>query len=567
MEELVLKRTANITSSEALDEINSAYPDAEILSFRRVKEAGNDAEFFITRVRVAAIPDEADDVVLDSEDIVIEDKAHEDSEEDKMNKIIELLTEIKDELDGGAGEATAPELEDIEINDLNSKNPLEGDEDPLEGDEDKDLSPLPSPNQPVFGLADSVGRMGSLVVARDADVPEAVARVELMREFYPKYKISKIESHDNKFYATLHLSVTEKDEEVIEKAREVNTDTAASPARVKSPSEKTLVDKSNLPAQGRGKRKRKRNLGPGISPYVSDKPGPGQEYKIAPETNDYIKMLINNELAYGDEHGVLQGSINKIYTLLSRANLEYFDENFERAQIAAQAGVSMSELDDQSVLERARLAAALGVKLKYLDREKSNLISEKDAAKIGVSLDSLNTYEDFKKAQIAVKAGISIDEVDKKLAERGMEIKVPYTAPAEYQKRPVQRQKTNIPAGSGYFGISRIPPALQKAQIKFIAEDLSFNSLVDPRSKDANFFAVAEWGLNKNLVDSGRNPLNARNLAKNPSWSAQLDLGASGSEEMGPASGTQIIEDEAAGMGDNDILNMSFGEGSEEEQV
>jgi hypothetical protein len=190
LEEIVLKREASVTSAEALDQINAAYPDAEILSFRRIKEAGNSSEFFITRVRVAAMADEADDVVLDSEDIVVEDKKHEENEEDKMNQIINLLKQL---------------VEDEESE--KEPEPIERPKTDAELEMDHEAKPLPEPQEPPFGVSDmgsvSMTPIASIVVERKANVSKKIARLELIREFTPEYKIASIEKKDGVFLATL----------------------------------------------------------------------------------------------------------------------------------------------------------------------------------------------------------------------------------------------------------------------------------------------------------------------------------------------------------------------------
>lgn len=190
MEEIVLKREASVTSAEALDQIAESYPDAEILSFRKIKEAGADGEFFITRIRVAATADESDDVVLDSEDIVIEDKQHEDKEEEKMNKIIDLLEKLVDE----------EETEEKE------EAPAVVNETPDIMSDDHERKPLPKPQQPPLGVAgvgSGITPVASVVVERPADVSKAAARVELIREFSKDFKVGEIKKAGNAYRVSL----------------------------------------------------------------------------------------------------------------------------------------------------------------------------------------------------------------------------------------------------------------------------------------------------------------------------------------------------------------------------
>lgn len=193
MEDIVLKRIANITSAQALDEISDAYPNAEVLSFRKIREAGSDSDFFVARLKSAAIADESNDVVLDSNDIVIEDQKHEDNEEEKMDKIVELLTEVLGELQD---ESPAAEegLEDmqLEMEEMPMKEPADTKDDPF--------ATLPQEVNPPAGS----GVMSSLVVARPANVSKSKARVELIREFSDQgYRIASIQEIDGQYVASL----------------------------------------------------------------------------------------------------------------------------------------------------------------------------------------------------------------------------------------------------------------------------------------------------------------------------------------------------------------------------
>lgn len=172
MEEVVLKREADVTSAEALDQISLAYPDAEILSFRRVKQAGESSEFFVARLRIHVAGSE--DVVLDSEDIVIEDKKHEDEEEEKMNEIIRLLKTLVDQ-----------------------SEPTPQEDEP---------APLPEPQKPAIGTAGpgaGMSPIASVVIERNANIPKALARVELIREFGHGFKIGNIKKSNGKYRAEL----------------------------------------------------------------------------------------------------------------------------------------------------------------------------------------------------------------------------------------------------------------------------------------------------------------------------------------------------------------------------
>lgn len=191
MQEIVLKRTASVTSAEALDQINDSYPDAEILSFRRIKEAGNDVEYFVARVRVAQM----------TEDVVVEDSQHEAEEEAMLKEMLGLLRQLVDE-DGGKSEKKKDneigiaEFEDdsntlpFQLDTINSDIDLEGHE----------RRPLPRPSSPPIGSANT---LASVVAERPADVPQAVARIELMREFSHEYRIASIKRDGDIYRATL----------------------------------------------------------------------------------------------------------------------------------------------------------------------------------------------------------------------------------------------------------------------------------------------------------------------------------------------------------------------------
>lgn len=181
MEEIVLKRIANVTSAEALDQISESYPDSEVFSFRRVKEAGNKAEYFIVRLRLAA-PDEAAMATPIEMEAPVDDVIEEDGnpeEIEKLDKIIDMLKEIKGE-----------DEEEVE---------------PLQ--EEGGPTPLPEPEKPPMGtqgVGTSVGpTYAKVVVERPADVPKTLARVELFREFGDSYIIEDLKKVGSVFRAVL----------------------------------------------------------------------------------------------------------------------------------------------------------------------------------------------------------------------------------------------------------------------------------------------------------------------------------------------------------------------------
>lgn len=205
MEEIVLKRPASITSAEALDEIAEAYPDSEVLSFRRIKEAATAAELFVARIRVAAIDE---DSIIDSDEVVVEDKEHEQREEKTMNKIVELLTDVLSELKDESDSAEKG-MEDMQ---------LEMEEMPISDEQDTIPEPDDLENKyqnipPKVRPAQSMGLLSSYVLAREASVPKAIAKIELLREVSDKgHKIQSIKKIDNRYYAT--VVVTAEGEEL-----------------------------------------------------------------------------------------------------------------------------------------------------------------------------------------------------------------------------------------------------------------------------------------------------------------------------------------------------------------
>lgn len=261
MEEIVLKRIANITSAQALDEISNAHPGSEVLSFRKIKEAGVDNEFFIARIKVAAMADEPDDVVIDSEDVVIEDKQHEDEEERKMDKIVELLTEVLGELksesesaDEGFDEMQM-QMEDMPTEQTDVPNP-----------EDGALAKLPQQVSPPTGSGMAMAR---LVVARDADVSAEEAKLELIREFSSQgYRISAMLLDGDKYFVDLQKVSETGGQKRIKKQKEKER----GPGRQKYPSGSQQAAYQEYPYVG-NRRERKRQ----IADLMADRNG-GQEW-------------------------------------------------------------------------------------------------------------------------------------------------------------------------------------------------------------------------------------------------------------------------------------------------
>lgn len=194
MKELVIKRQANVTSADALDEINAAYPHAEVLSFRRIRDAASEADLFVTRIRVAAdmFDESTPEESLPEEDVVVEGKQHEDEEEAMMKDMLDLLRQIKDI------------VSDEEAEDVESEEPerIETEE---EIERKHKAKPLPEPSEPPFAAA-GVGQMtpvASVVAQRPATISKTAARLELIREFSNDYVIGEIEKRDGVFVASL----------------------------------------------------------------------------------------------------------------------------------------------------------------------------------------------------------------------------------------------------------------------------------------------------------------------------------------------------------------------------
>lgn len=191
MEELVLKRETNITSAEALDEIASAYPNAEILSFRRVKQAGENSEYYIARLRMVSAAEETD---------------AEESHDDKLDEVLRLVRLLlKDEKE----EEKEPEAE-IEATEETSE-PAE----PMRDSHER--APLPAPQKAPIpnaggGHISPIARR--IVVERPADVSKKMARLELIREFSTDYKIEELNKIGSVYRASL-IRIAE-DEDVLE---------------------------------------------------------------------------------------------------------------------------------------------------------------------------------------------------------------------------------------------------------------------------------------------------------------------------------------------------------------
>lgn len=199
MKEIVLKRLANVTSSEALDQIDFAYPDAEVLSFRRVRDASNDEDLFVTRLRVAVVED----------DVVVEGKEHEEEEEKIMRSVLDLLEEIKEEIKDLSGEEEEEEeTETVEAEGRPKTDP--------ELEMEHEAKPLPEPMKPPHGGAGFGTAMqpiiSSITVRRLANISKTAARVELLREFADEYRVGKIQKSGDTFIAKLRKRSVDAEE-------------------------------------------------------------------------------------------------------------------------------------------------------------------------------------------------------------------------------------------------------------------------------------------------------------------------------------------------------------------
>jgi hypothetical protein len=213
LQEFVLKREASVTSAEALDQISFAYPDAEILSFRRIKEAGSESEFYVARLRTSMemgpVEDPADSMNETDDEVVVEGKEHEENEEALMQQALDLIKEILDEVKSDDPEEAVAEKDldqkQLEMEELPKS---ESEESPVFNALPKDVRP------PVMGM----GTVSKITVARKADVSKAAAKVELLKEFAKDgYKISSFNEGNGHYFVDLIRVSAEDDVDKAEK--------------------------------------------------------------------------------------------------------------------------------------------------------------------------------------------------------------------------------------------------------------------------------------------------------------------------------------------------------------
>lgn len=326
MEELVLKREATVTSADALDQIAESYPGAEILSFRRIKEAGTESEFFITRVRFAA--DEATDI----DDVVVEGKQHEEEEEEKMNEILRLLKKL-------VGEEEAPETKAAPKPNLN---------------EDHGRAPLPKPQKPPFGV-DSLGTgiapVSSITVERNADIPLVLARVELIRDFSDEYTVQSIDKRGSVYRATLVKKADGGDDAELDRVNQQAIDWR----------ERMQEQERNLVSEQRARSEEilKSNLPPRRD-VMKDMKG------LDPSARDWIEFMDENnadDLAISQEMETLKGMSHQeqrkfVENALEewRGGIQKWDYSDEAQGAVAQYGIDGKTL--QSIDRRAKAARA-----------------------------------------------------------------------------------------------------------------------------------------------------------------------------------------------------------------
>lgn len=226
MNQVIVKHPANIPSQEALTLLADAYPGCEILSFRRVKSAGTEGDFYVATLRTAVIADQPDDVVLDDSDVVLEGKGHEEEEEeqmedqdDKLDKIIDMLGDLikKDEEvhkmvdekpEQSLIQQRPPIKNPVPMQPMAAKDRLAKLRKKTEGKcecwDGYERVPGTKPCAPgSCKKCDSARKKSMVVVERDADVRKSQARLELLKEFGKEYKIARLAKTGNIYSATL----------------------------------------------------------------------------------------------------------------------------------------------------------------------------------------------------------------------------------------------------------------------------------------------------------------------------------------------------------------------------
>lgn len=190
MNQIIVKRPANISSQEALTELVLEYPESEVLSFRRVKSAGMDGEYFVATLRVA----EHDEHVGDEE--------HDRDEDAKLDKIIRLIEQLIEK-----DKAVHKEVEQKPLIEERPpvKNPV-----PLQPMAKCDCwdgyCRVPGTKPCEEGSCekcDAARKKSMVVVERNADVSKTKAKLELLKEFGKGYKIARLAKTGSIYSATL----------------------------------------------------------------------------------------------------------------------------------------------------------------------------------------------------------------------------------------------------------------------------------------------------------------------------------------------------------------------------
>lgn len=201
MKQIIVKRQANIPSKEAIALLSEEYADAEILSFRRVKTAGSNEDYFVATIRVAT-----------DDDVVVEGKEHEEDEEAKLDKIINMIQELikKDEevhktIEGGEPKKKKPPIAE-ERPPIENPMPLQ----PMGKASNCDCwdgycrVPGTKPCEPgSCEKCDAARKNSMVVVERDANVTKSRAKLELLKEFGKDYKIARLAKTGSVYSATL----------------------------------------------------------------------------------------------------------------------------------------------------------------------------------------------------------------------------------------------------------------------------------------------------------------------------------------------------------------------------
>ena len=213
MQQIIVKRPANVSSQEALSHLVSEYADAEVLSFRRVKSAGLDGDFFVATLRLAS-PEE-----FIEEESVNEEK----SEDDKLDEIISLVKDLikkDEEVHNAVGGQEAPKPPKAPKPSLIQerppvKNPAAMMQ-PMGAKEEKKNSSgcdcwdgyrrVPGTKACEEGSCkkcDAGHKNAMIVIERNANVSKSRAKLELLKEFGKKYKIARLAKVGNMYSATL----------------------------------------------------------------------------------------------------------------------------------------------------------------------------------------------------------------------------------------------------------------------------------------------------------------------------------------------------------------------------